>query len=264
MVSRLVTALPFPAEWRAGFAYLDLTSVARPSSLLERSWDGGRWWYFPASALVKLPLTLVAAIVAGWALVVRRRLARGTPVEQRSGGTGDVDGPAVGTRPASRSSTRGMTVIVVAPGVALWLALMAQPLNLGLRLALPIVALSLVGLGALVPDRPVAPVEHPSVGGRGHRHRVVAGVALAVLAVGQVASVAGSARCSFAWTSPPWRPAYRWASGADLDIGQAVYELRDWAQAHDHPYVAYNTSRGGSPQISVLGTSVRRRVGHGR
>ena len=62
VVSRLVTALPFPAEWRAGFAYLDLTSVARPSSLLGRSWDGGRWWYFPASALVKLPLTLVAAI----------------------------------------------------------------------------------------------------------------------------------------------------------------------------------------------------------
>lgn len=65
-----------------------------------------------------------------------------------------------------------------------------------------------------------------------------------LLAVGQVASLATSVPYSFAWTPPPWRPAYQWASGADLDIGQGGYQLRAWVRHHEHPYVAYNTTRG--------------------
>ncbi|WP_421120346.1 ArnT family glycosyltransferase [Aquihabitans daechungensis] len=116
--ARLVGLLPLPLEWRAGFAYLDLTSTDRPASLLGRSWDGGMWWFFPVSAALKLPLTLVAAIVVGWAVVIRRALHR-----------------------------RALLVYVVIPALALWLLLLAQPLNLGLRLAMPIVALAFVGLG---------------------------------------------------------------------------------------------------------------------
>ncbi|QXC61696.1 glycosyltransferase family 39 protein [Aquihabitans sp. G128] len=199
--TRLATALPLPLEWRAGFAYLDLTSTARPASLFGRSWDGGRWWYFPASAALKLPLTLVLAVVAGWVVAVRDR---------------QVD-------------RRRLAQAVALPAVALWLLLVGQPLDLGLRLAMPVVALALVGLGALA--RPA------------RRHRPVA-MAVGVLLLVQVAASAVAAPHSLAWTPVPWTPAYRWVSDSNLDAGQALYEVRDWARAHDRPYVALDATRG--------------------
>ncbi|MCU1497679.1 MAG: glycosyltransferase [Acidimicrobiales bacterium] len=199
--TRLVTALPLPQEWEAGFAYLDLTSTDRPSSLFGHSWDGGRWWYFPASAALKLPLPLLMAVVAGWLQaarnprVDRRRLAQG----------------------------------VVLPALALWLLLLAQPLNLGLRLALPIVALAMVGIGALAgPARRSKPVA------------VAVGLVLGV----QVAASAVAMPSSLAWTPPPWRPSYQWVSDANLDAGQALYEVRSWARDHEEPYVALDSTRG--------------------
>jgi 4-amino-4-deoxy-L-arabinose transferase-like glycosyltransferase len=210
---RLIGALPLPLEWRAGFAYLDLTSTARPSYLLGHAWDGGRWWYFPISALVKLPLTLTAAVVGGWVLAVRGHRNR-----------------------------RALAALVAGPGVLLWLFLAAQPLNLGLRLALPVVALSFVGLGALAEPLTAA------VRRLADRPRRPAGWALAgagvVVALVQVAASAVAVPHSLAWTPPPWRPAYRWVSDANLDAGQAAYELRAWARSHQHPYVAYDTTRG--------------------
>lgn len=204
--ARLVGALPLPLEWRAGFAYLDLTSTARPASLLGRSWDGGHWWFFPVSAALKLPLTLVVAIVAGWAVTVWRSAHRAA-----------------------------LVLFVVAPALLLWLLLVAQPLNLGLRLAMPVVALAYVGLGALpslVPDD-----LHST------RARVAIGGLVVLLAVQVLASVV-AAPTSLAWIGPPWTPAYRWVSDSSLDAGQALFEVRSWAKEHDHPYVALDSTRG--------------------
>jgi 4-amino-4-deoxy-L-arabinose transferase-like glycosyltransferase len=206
--ARLVGALPLPLEWRAGFAYLDLTSVPRPSALLGQSWDGGRWWYFPMSALLKLPFTLVVAVVAGWAMVARRSAHR-----------------------------RSLLTFVAGPALLLWLFLVAQPLNLGLRLALPTVALALVGAGALV-----APARR--AWGTGGAPRALAVSAIAILGLVQLASFGVAAPHSLAWAPPPWRPEFRWMSDANLDAGQALYEVRAWAEERESPYVAVDTTRG--------------------
>lgn len=206
--ARLVGALPLPLEWRAGFAYLDLTSVPRPSALLGQSWDGGRWWYFPMSALLKLPFTLVVAVVAGWVVAARRSAHR-----------------------------RALLTFVAAPALGLWLFLVAQPLNLGLRLALPTVALALVGAGALV-----APAHRAWRAGGAPRALAVGGIG--VLALVQVASFAAATPHSLAWAPPPWRPEFRWMSDANLDAGQALYEVRAWAEEREAPYVAVDATRG--------------------
>lgn len=238
IVARLGTALPLPVEWRAGLAFLDLTSTPRPASLLGQSWDGGRWWYFPVSAVLKQPLPLTLAIVVGWASIAvavlrgRRRAAPSGP-----GKPGEPIGPE---DPALRVvDGRGLLLTVVLPAVVLWAFLLAQPLNLGLRLALPVLALSYVGLGAL---GPVA----ARVIGHGPRpvrvHLAAIGVVL-VLAV-QASSAVAAAPHSLAWMPAPFTPGLRWSSDANLDAGQALYEVRRWAEDHDEPYVAYDTTRG--------------------
>ena len=204
--ARLVGVLPLPLEWRAGFAFLNRTSTERAASLLGQSWDGGRWWFFPVSAALKLPLTLVAAIVVGWAVAIRRALHR-----------------------------RALLVFVVVPALALWFLLLAQPLNLGLRLAMPTLVLAYVGLGALVtlvPDDLSTTRARLALGGIG-----------LVVVVQIVASIAAMPY-SLAWTPPPWSPAYRWVSDSALDAGQAVYEVRDWAAERDRPFVSIDRTRG--------------------
>ncbi|HRW37181.1 MAG TPA: glycosyltransferase family 39 protein, partial [Aquihabitans sp.] len=203
---RLVGALPLPLEWRAGFAYLDLTSGARPSSLLGQSWDGGAWWFFPVSAAIKVPVGITLGIVGGWWVAVRRGRDR-----------------------------RGLLRFVVLPGALLWLFLVAQPLNLGLRLAMPSLAFAFIGLGAV-----------PTLVGedlRSSRTRVGLGAIGAIVLVGLV-STAVAVPHSLAWTPSPFTPAYRWVSDSSLDAGQALWEVRDWARAHDDPYVAMDTTRG--------------------
>jgi hypothetical protein len=219
--TRVLGALPLPLEWRAGFAYLDLTSVPRPSSLLGQSWDGGRWWYFPISALIKIPLPLTALVITGWVVAIRRSGRR-----------------------------RELATVVVLPGLVLWLFLVAQPLNLGLRLALPSVALAFVGVGALAPWT-MGATAGPAAGA-GRARRLVGLVVPLVLAVSLV-DVVWSTPHSLAWTQAPFTPAYRWVSDSNLDAGQALYEVRDWATDHERPYVALDSTRG----LSVQGGSRR-------
>ena len=211
VVAKLVHLLPLPWEWRAGFSFLSLTSTDRPSSLFGQSWDGGRIWYFPASAALKLPFTLVLAIVAGWVVAVR-------------------------TRAAALVDRLELALVVALPGVALWVFLVLQPLNLGLRLAMPVVALAYVGLGAL-------PGLLASRGTGSVGPRVVAGALVVVLAV-QLASSVTAASHPLAWTPWPWHPSYQWVSDSNLDAGQGLYEVRRWARTHDHPFVAVDTTRG--------------------
>lgn len=198
-VVRLATAVPAPVEYRAGLGFLALTAEERPAFLLGHAWDGSRWWFFPASALVKLPLGALAAVAIGgwwWTKV---------PVDRRRSGL----------------------VAVAAPAGALGLALLVQPLNSGLRLALPVVAL------AFVAASPIALVG---------RHRA-GRIGLALLAVTQLVALAVAVPHTLAWTAPPFQPGYRVASNSNLDVGQDLYRLRRWSEGRA-PWVAIATSRG--------------------
>jgi 4-amino-4-deoxy-L-arabinose transferase-like glycosyltransferase len=200
LTSRLLTSLPLPLEWRAGYAFLDLSPTDTRSSLFGRSWVGSRWWYFPASALVKVPLPMVAATVAGWVVAVR----------------------------SPRVERRALALTVALPGVAMWLLLLAQPFNRGLRMALPVVALAFVGVGGLA-----LVLQH-----------LAARVAVGLVVVAQVVAMAVAAPHSLAWTPPPWQPAYRSVSDANLDAGQALHDVRSWARTRDRPFVALDSTRG--------------------
>lgn len=219
----LVGAMPLPLEWQAGFASMDQAGTNRVASLAGQSWTGGRWWYFPAAAVMKLPAGLLAAVAAGW-VAARRHPAR-----------------------------RRLAGIVLAPALSLWFVVLVQPLNLGLRVVLPSVALSLVGVGALV--APVrarlgsGAVDPPGAVRRLARPAVLGVVVLVVGSQG--AAMVMAAPHSLAWSPPPFRPAYRWVSDSNVDVGQALYEVRDWVADHDRPFVAVGSTRG----LSVGGGS---------
>jgi hypothetical protein len=117
--TRLALAPPFPLEFRAGLAYLSLTSEPRPAYAFGAAWHGARLWFFPAALLTKLPISGVLVLAAApWAW-------RGLDRERR------------------RAAWRA----VVLPGGALAVFLLLQPLNLGLRYAFPVVALVFVAAG---------------------------------------------------------------------------------------------------------------------
>ncbi len=201
-LARLVTSLPFPLEWRAGFAYLDLTSGDRGASLLGQSWTGTRWWYFPAVLLTKVPVGVLVAIAVGaWCC-------------WRLGGT----------------RRRRAMAVVVAPAGLLFAFTAAQPLELGVRLLLPSIALAMVLAGPVV---------------AGLRHRA-GRVALALLAVTQLAVFLLASAHPLTWTALPFTPNYRWVSDSNLDYGQAEFDLERWSRGR-HPWVAVANTRGIDP-----------------
>lgn len=216
LLTRLVLLVPWPQEWAAGFSYLTLTSEPRPAYLFGQAWDGSRVWFFPGSALAKLPATLVVAIGAGLVAAVRRR----------AGGAEAVH-------------------VALVPAVALSLALLAQPLNLGLRYAVPVLALVLVlaaPVGAALAHR---------------RGRVLLGGVLAVQVVACLVAVPHS----LAWTPPPFTDGYRWVSDSNLDYGQDLVRLRDWEHI-DGALVSVVAPRGlrpppgSSPLLGVDPTTI--------
>ena len=191
LVERLAVSLPLPVEWRAGMAYLFLLDD-KDAYLFGQYWAGGRPWFFPASALVKLPLTMTAALVAGALAWVRLVLRDRTPAL------------------IAMSTVAGVTILFV----------LVQPLNLGLRLALPLLALLCVGGGLLVR------IHTPLV------RRVVVGGVLVV----QVIAMVSSHPSSLAWTPVPFHDGYRWVSDGSIDWGQGagVVERRH----AEEPFVA--------------------------
>jgi Dolichyl-phosphate-mannose-protein mannosyltransferase len=198
VAARAISATPTPLEWRAGFSYLVLTSGDKPSYLLGQAWDGARWWYVPGSVLVKLPATTVALLVLG-------PLAIGlAPVDLR----------------------RRLALCLGLPAAALLLFTMAQPLALGVRLVLPVLALLMVAASAATLIR----------------HRAARVAVGAVLVVQGVALVA-SAPHSIAWTTPPFVPPYVWASDSNVDFGQDLRRLDDWSQDRS-PWVSVARARG--------------------
>ncbi len=180
-VAAAALAVPLPVEWRAGLAYLTETSDDRPAYLLGESWSGGRWWFFPASAAVKLPATFFLAIAAGaWAMVR-----------------------------ASRGRARRAAVVVAPLAGVLAVFLAAQPLDLGLRLAVPVLA-PVVALSAGVVDL----------------SRRTAVAVLMVVGAGQFVAQVAAFPESLAWTPPPFSDGYRAVSDSSIDFGQANETVR--------------------------------------
>lgn len=112
--AELLTAVPWPAEHALGIRYLARVSdPPAPAYLLGRAWDGARWWYWPAGAVVKLTVGVLVVAVGG--LVALRRA------------------------PARRAAVLG----VLLPAAALTAFVMAQPRPIGTRYLLPSIALLL-------------------------------------------------------------------------------------------------------------------------
>ena len=162
MLTRLVLAIPWPKEWGAGLAYLVLSSASKPAYLFGQAWDGGRWWYFLAAVPVKVPLVALAALIAG----------------------------PFGWRRVPAADARKAVAVVVVPALALYIAVAAQPLNLGLRYAFPSLALWFVAAG------PVVLLGTP----------VLQRVGIGALALTQAAALLVAYPHSIAWTPPPFQP----------------------------------------------------------
>ena len=190
-MERLVLAAPMPIEWRAGFGYLVETADQRPAYLLGDEWTGSRWWFFPVSAAVKLPATASVALlggIAGWCLIDSDRRRR-----------------AAVTVGALAGVTAGF--------------LLLQPLDLGLRLAIPALALAFLAAASITQLRP--------------RPRLAA---VGVIAAGQLVAAVAAYPHSLAWTPPPFTDGYRAVSDSSIDFGQANDEVR--SRQHREPFVA--------------------------
>ena len=119
-VARIV---PWPAEFDTGIGDTARFSTQKtPGYLLGDEWWGANWWYWPASLVVKLPITVLAAFFAGlvcWRRVDRRR--------------------------------RRLAFVVLAPLAAVLTAiLLPYPQPVGVRYLLPVIALGLVAASPLV------------------------------------------------------------------------------------------------------------------
>lgn len=97
-----------------------------PAFLLGHVWNGGRWWFWPASMAIKLPVSMLLALALALVTVVRRR--------------GELDRPLV--------------LALVGCGLALTIFTVVSPVDFGLRYLLPPVALACVAAAALARLRP--------------------------------------------------------------------------------------------------------------
>ena len=190
-VQRLALAVPFPTEWRAGLAYLFETSQPRRAYLLGETWSGTRPWFFPVSALVKVPLIAALAIGGGAMLGL-----------------------------TARGAARRRALVVLGPAsLVLGLFLLLQPLQLGLRMAVPALALLCIAAAGLA-----------------RLPRPAAATVVVVLVVGQAAATVAAHPTSLAWTPPPFHDGYRWVTDSSIDFGQPLRAVQD--EHREEPFVA--------------------------
>jgi hypothetical protein len=116
-----------------GLRYLSTNDTqSGPAYLLGSFWVGGRWWYWPLSLLIKVPLVTVAVLVVG----------------------------PVGLAWVKRSVRWRTLAAVVAPAVLITAFTVPGPRDVGVRYLLPVLALWLVVAAAVtqVPRRVAARV----------------------------------------------------------------------------------------------------------
>lgn len=195
-----------PQPYLDGVAYLaSYNAGSGPGYLAGISYTGGKWWFWPLSLLIKYPAAVLLLLLAGTvALFWTERGARWRALLA-------VGLPSV--------SLAGFTIVT--------------PLDIGVRLLLPVIALWAVLASSLVP---VVAGLRPA-----WRHGLTA--ALAVLLAAGAASTALSFPDSLAWTAPPFRPGYAVATNSNVDWGQGLYALQSWSRGR-HPWVSYFGPRG--------------------
>jgi hypothetical protein len=135
----------------------------------------------------------------------------------------------LGWRLAERDRRRDAVAVLLVPALTLLAVVMLSPRDLGVRYLLPVLALWCVG---------AAPIAL-------FLQRRWAQVASAVAAAVAVVMLASSLPHSLAYTSPPFVPAYRVATDSNVDWGQDLRLLQEWAPGKD-PYVAWFGPRGTS------------------
>jgi 4-amino-4-deoxy-L-arabinose transferase-like glycosyltransferase len=117
VLAHLARLLPWPPEYDYGI-WKQALIAAKPGRayLLGQAWEGARWWFWPGSALVKLPASALIIVLVG--LICWRKLPR-------------------------RAVFEGALVLGV-PAVALTAFIVPQPRQLGLRYLLPVITLAVV------------------------------------------------------------------------------------------------------------------------
>ncbi|HYV59648.1 MAG TPA: glycosyltransferase family 39 protein [Acidimicrobiia bacterium] len=123
VVSEVARLVPWPKEFDTGiYDTARFSTQSTPGYLFGDAWFGAKWWYWPGSLLVKLPITVLAAFAGG--LVCWR---------------------AVG-----RDRRRLAFVVLVPLAAALTAVLLPYPEPVGVRYLLPAIALGLVAASPLV------------------------------------------------------------------------------------------------------------------
>jgi hypothetical protein len=184
--SRVIDVIPWPKSYELGFQFqIAASPLESPAYLMGQSWRGVRWWFWPVTLAVKLPLAALAVAVLG----------------------------PIGWFRLDRATIRRAATVLLPSVVVLVVFLLPFPKEVGIRYALPVVAL------LLVVGSPVAPWLVAS------RPRWVLA---ALLLVAQLASFWDSVPHSLAWTAPPFRPGYAVAAESSLDWGQDNRALIEW------------------------------------
>jgi hypothetical protein len=191
---RAILLVPWPRPWEAGLGYLSITDEGRPAYLLGQMWEGSRWWFFPVSTVVRTTLPVVLLCIAA---------------------------PFVLRRSPEDENRRRVLLAGVVPLAFVGAGLLVQPLNLGVRYALPAIALLLV-LGAGVVT--------------GWLGRRMVPVLVALLAV-QLATFWVQPGSIAATTWGPVGPP-GWQIAADVDIGQDALRFDDVAATLEPPPAA--------------------------
>ena len=146
-----------PRPYLDGIAYLaSYHAAAAPGYLAGLPYTGSRWWFWPLSLLIKFPAASLALLLAGtfaWCCT-------------------------------DRAARRRLLLAVGIPAFPLVIFTLTSPLNIGIRLLLPVIALWAAAASALVPAvsalSPAAP-------------RALGGAAAARIAVGRPAACAAVA-----------------------------------------------------------------------
>jgi Dolichyl-phosphate-mannose-protein mannosyltransferase len=120
---KAVRLVPWPEEFDAGIYDVGrYNTVNQPAYLFGHAWSGANWWYWPGSLVVKLPFTVLAALVGG--LVYWSRV--------------------------DRARRRRAAMVLVAPAVVLTAIVLPFPQPKGARYLVPVIALGLVAASPLV------------------------------------------------------------------------------------------------------------------
>jgi Dolichyl-phosphate-mannose-protein mannosyltransferase len=123
LTADILRVVPWPEEFDTGiYDTARYSTVRTPAYLFGESWLGANWWYWPGSLVLKLPFTVLAAVIGGIVCWWR------------------VD----------RACRRAATIVLVAPAVVLTAILIPYPEPVGGRYLLPVIALGFVAASPLV------------------------------------------------------------------------------------------------------------------